>query len=174
MTQPGDPMQEPASAADAALVAALSGPPPAEPAGQLTLAEVAERAGIPLALAEAIEREGFLVPHGPDQAARYTPADVDAVRAGWALLEAGVPLAELLDLARRFDTAMRGVADHAVEVFLRFVRDPVHAAAEQEAAERLVAAYRQMLPATTTVVAHHFRQVLLASARSRLEASGER
>jgi menaquinone-specific isochorismate synthase len=48
---------------------------------------------------------------------------------GLTLLDAGLPLGELLDLGRRTDEAVRSVADHAVEAFLRFVRDPVRGTA---------------------------------------------
>jgi hypothetical protein len=68
------------------------------------------------------------------------------------------------------DLAMRPVAERAVEVFARFVRDSVEANAgsETDAAERLVDAFRSMLPATGDLVAHHFRELLIADARRRL------
>ena len=61
------------------------------------------------------------------------------VSQGLALLGAGLPLSELLVLAREHDQAMREVAERAVDVFIRFVRDPIRAQAEseEEAAERL-------------------------------------
>jgi DNA-binding transcriptional MerR regulator len=165
--------------ADAALVDALAGPlPDEEGAGELlTRAQLAERTGVSEALMEAIEREGLLIARagGADGEPRYSTADADTVSAGLALLEAGVPLGELLDLARRYDEAMRGIAEHAVELFIRFVRDPIHgsAASEREASERLVTAFRTMLPATSLMVARHFRRLLLASAQARIEGDGE-
>jgi DNA-binding transcriptional MerR regulator len=157
------------AAADEALVAAVeeggAGDSP------MTLDELAEATGVSPALLEAIEREGLLAAR--DQGGRrvYTQADAKAVAAGLELLAAGLPLAELLDLARRHDRAMRDVAEHAVELFVRFVRDPIRAqaASEEEAAERLVEAFRRMLPATTSLITHHFRRVLLAAAQERIE-----
>lgn len=161
-------------ASDRALVAALAGPDAASGA-LLTLDELAERTGVSKAVLEAVERQGLLVPQLVDGVPRYTASDVETVRAGLTLLQAGVPLGELLDIARRHDAAMRQIAEQAVEVFVRFVRDPIQgtAASEQDAAERLVTAFRQMLPAAGTVVAHHFRGLLLASARERIEADGD-
>ena len=156
--------------ADAALAAALSTPETADPdARLLTLDELAAAADLSLPLLEAITREGLLVPREEDPP-RFALEDAEAVRAGLALVEAGLPLAELLDLARRTDAAMRGVADHAVDLFVEFVRDPVHgtAASSDEAAERLVAAFQSMLPATERLVGHHFRQLLVAAARRRI------
>lgn len=166
------------AASDEALAAALATVPRDEqPEGEtLTRAQLAERTGVSDTVLEAIEREGLLVPSAEEaDGRRYTTGDAEAVEAGVALLEAGVPLGELLDLARRYDEAVRGVAEHAVEVFVRFVRDPVQGAAssEQEASARLVTAFRQMLPAAQSLVAHQFRRLVLSRAQARLQAEGD-
>ncbi len=157
---------------DRALLDALERPladdePTAEP---LTLEQLAERTGISSVLLEMLSREGLLRARRQDPEPRYDPADAEAVAAGFELLEAGLPLAELLDLARRTDEAMRPIAAQAVEVFARFVRDSVEATAEseEEAARRLVAAFRRMLPATSRLVGHHFRTLLVTEAHRRL------
>lgn len=160
-------------APDEALAAALTAPPDGAPDATdlVTLDELADAAELSLPLLEALTREGLLLPSATDPD-RYSLADAETVRAGLELVEAGLPLAELLDLARRYDAAMRDVADHAVDLFVRFVRDPVQgtAATEEEAADRLVSAFRTMLPATSRLVADHFRQLLIARARARIEA----
>jgi DNA-binding transcriptional MerR regulator len=128
--------------------------------------------GTTRSLLEALERAGLLVPHHVDDEGipRYSAADVAAVQAGLTLLDAGLPLGELLDLARRTDAAIGEIADHAVEAFLRFVRDPVRgtASSDEEATARLVTAYEEMLPATERLVAHHLRRRLLTRAASRV------
>jgi DNA-binding transcriptional MerR regulator len=156
-----------------ALAGALAGPLPGDDLAHpdtLSLADLAERTGMSLTVLEAAEREGLLVPRG-DGDRPYTLADVEAVRAGLALLEAGVPLSELLALARRQDEAMREVAEHAVDLFARFVRDPIRGSAvsDEEASQRMVDALHAMLPAAGAVVAHHFRRRLLSAARARIE-----
>ncbi len=154
-------------APDAALVAAAAD----DEAAPYDLAGLLDATGASAALLEAVERAGLLVPHHrtPEGAARYGEADADAVRAGLTLLEAGLPLGELLELARHTDEAIRSIADHAVEAFLRFVRDPVRgtATSDHEAAARLVTAYEEMLPATERLVAHHLRRRLLHRAAER-------
>lgn len=159
--------------ADAALAAALSSPLPDESGedGLLTLEELAAASGLSVAVLEAVEREGLLVPRTSEREPRYAAADVDVVRAGMQLLEAGLPLGELLDLARRTDDALRGVADHAVDVFLRFVRDPIRgtAASDDEAVDRLLDAFQRMLPAAGDLVGSHMRRLVVASARARLD-----
>jgi len=164
-------------AADEALVAAVSateaGGAPMGAADAFTIDELAERSGIPVALLHAVVKEGLLVPRRVGGAERYTSADVDAARAGLALLEAGLPLPEILELARRHHAAMRAVAERAVELFDEHIRRPARSAAsEDDAAQRLVDAFNALLPATTTLVAHHFRRTLLAVAQEHIERVG--
>lgn len=160
--------------ADEALVEALAEQGPDENERFLTLEELAEESGISLALLEAIEREGLMVARTLEGEPRFTAADAEALRAGLALLESGVPLSELLALAREHDAAMRRIAERAVDLFARFVRDPIRAsdASEEEAADRLVEAFRKMLPAVVGLVTHHFRRLVLAAALERVEAEG--
>lgn len=165
---PADRPADDLSPADAALAAAVSD----DEEAPFDADGLAAEAGAGRALLDAIARAGLLLPHhhDADGTARYSRADVEAVRAGLALVDAGLPLGELLDLGRRTDEAVATLADHAVEAFLRFVRDPVHGTAvdDAEAAERLVTAYRVMLPATERLVAHHTRRRLLAAAAARV------
>jgi DNA-binding transcriptional MerR regulator len=160
-------------AVDEALVEAVAGPVPGEdePAGAMTLEELAEKTGVSAAVLQVIEREGLL---GGEGSGGYSSADTRMVSAGLALLEAGLPLSELLDLARRHDAAMKSIAEQAVDVFVRFVRDPVRASgsSDEAAARRIVESFHRMLPATTSLVAHHFRRQLLAVARARMEREG--
>jgi DNA-binding transcriptional MerR regulator len=163
---PSDALDAP----DAALAAAVADDEDAP----YDLDDLAAEVGAGRALLEAVARAGLLLPHhlDPDGTPRYSRADAEAVRAGLTLLDAGLPLGELLDLARHTDEAVRSVAGHAVEAFLRFVRDPVRgtSGSDDEAAERLVTAYQEMLPATERLVAHHLRRRLLVEAAERIAA----
>jgi len=125
-------------------------------------------------LLEALERSGLLLAnqHDATGTALYSDADAAAVRAGLTLLDAGLPLTELLTIAQHTDEAIQLIAKHAVDAFIAFVRDPVHGTATSptEAIGRLVTAYEQMLPATETLVAHHLRRRLISEALERLTA----
>ena len=159
------------SAADAALADAVTARTDDRDA-PFDLAALADAVGASVTLLESVARAGLLLPHHVDAAgvARYSAADAEAVRAGLTLLDSGLPLAELLALAGPTDTAVRDIAERAVEAFLRFVRDPVLGTTpdEAEAGERLVAAYEHMLPATERLVAHHLRRRLVLAALERL------
>jgi hypothetical protein len=62
----------------------------------------------------------------------------------------------------------------SVELFDRYVRHPLRdqGLPSDEAAARLVAAFEEVLPATLTIVAHHFRRILLAVAQQHIEQVG--
>jgi DNA-binding transcriptional MerR regulator len=156
---------------DAALIEALTSTAGAPTEPGLTVDELADRSGLPPTVVEAVAREGLLHPMPGQEPPRFTEDDLAVLRAGTTLLEAGLPLGELLDLARRTDQTMRELADHAVDVFLRFVRDPVRGTADDadEAAAALVGAFRSMLPASGELVGAHFRRLLVAAARARVE-----
>jgi DNA-binding transcriptional MerR regulator len=140
----------------------------------VTAEELASRSGVPLALIESVAREGLLVPRLHDGELRYTADDVQIVSAGLRLVQAGLPLPGLFELARRHHGAVRDVAAHAVELFDEAVRQPLRAAdlPEAEKAERLVEAFRLLLPAVSELVEHHFRRVLLQVAQEHLESVG--
>jgi len=137
----------------------------------LTLDELAARTELPPTLLEVVVREGFLKPARHEPEILFDPADVEPIRSGMELVESGLPLGELLDLARQMDAAMRPIAEQSIEIFSRFVRDSVEVTSESdaEAAERLVRAFSTMLPAAGTMVEHHFRALLLEGAKRRLQ-----
>jgi DNA-binding transcriptional MerR regulator len=161
--------------ADEELVAAVA-TATGTPAEQwLTLEDLAADSGIPIALLQAVEREGLLVPRQVGTEWRYTAADADAAAAGLTLLEHGLPLPELLELARAHAIGVRATADRAVELFDRYVRRPLQAEGAsdgEEVAARLVLAFEDVLAATVTIVTHHFRRTLLAVAQEHIERVG--
>lgn len=158
--------------ADAALAEALASPPD-DTVAVLDGPALAEAAGVSQALLDAVIASGILPPHHVDGVgvARYSQADAAAVRAGQALLDAGLPLAELLTLAESAGSAIGDIAEAAVDAFIAYVRDPLLADDEDAATARLVDAYETMLPATERIVSHHLRRRLVTSALARLAAA---
>jgi DNA-binding transcriptional MerR regulator len=136
----------------------------------LGLDEFAQRSGVPASLIQAVEREGIRFGIELDGEERYTTADIEMVRGALRLLEFGLPLGELLALARDTNEAMTALAARAVELFDEHVRKPIRdtAVSEEAAAEPLVEAFDTLLPAVTNLVASHFRRVLLGVAEEHL------
>jgi DNA-binding transcriptional MerR regulator len=161
----------PADADLAVAVASARGQEPDEPGETLSLDEFAQASGVPASLIQAVEREGIRLGHRIDGDDRYTANDIELVRTALRLLEFGLPLADLLSLARDADTAMRGLAERAVELFDEYVRKPIRDTASDDAgaSEQMVEAFRELLPAVTTLVSNHFRRVLLETAEEHIE-----
>jgi DNA-binding transcriptional MerR regulator len=137
----------------------------------LDLDAFAARSGVPASLIQAVEREGIRIGTTVEGETRYTPADIEVVRTALRLLEFGLPLGDLLALARDADTAMRGLAERAVALFDEHVRKPIRDTAGDDAAAaaQMVEAFRELLPAVTELVAYHFRRVLLEAAEAQIE-----
>ena len=160
--------------ADEELVTAVASAEGTLPEQWLTLEELSAHSRIPIPLLQAVEREGLLVPRQVGGELHYTAADAAAAAAGLTLLEQGLPLPELLELARAHSVGVRATAEQAVELFDRYVRRPlqVEGAFEEDAAARLVLAFEDVLAATVAVVTHHFRRTLLAVAQEHIERVG--
>lgn len=150
-----------------------------------TLEELAVRTGVPLALLKAVEAEGLLIPRRVGADDRYTDDDVAAGRAGLLLLEWGIPLSALLDLARRHHRATEAVAHEAVELFSTYIRGALRDSPVPEGpapdspgdrdgsnAATLVQAYSELLPAIDDLVGHHFTRTLLKTALDHIEQTG--
>jgi DNA-binding transcriptional MerR regulator len=143
--------------------------------GWLDLDGLAAKVGVPNAILESLVREGLLVPRVRDGEPRFGADDVTVLTAGLRLLEAGLPLPEVFDLARRFHTLSREVATQAVDLFDEYVRKPLRTEALDEAvkAERMVETFRTLMPAVGDLVSFHFRRILLQVAQEHLEAVGD-
>ena len=143
----------------------------AEAGDALTLEEFSAVSGVPASLIEAVERQGIRLGRRVDGEERYTSADIDLVRTALLLLEFGLPLPDLLALARDADAAMKGLAERAVDLFDEHVRKPIRDTAgdDDQASAQMVDAFRELLPAVTTLVSHHFRRVLLETAEEHIE-----
>ncbi len=157
----------PADAGLAAAVSAAKGD--VERSELLDLDSFAIRSGVPASLIQAVEREGIRLGRSVDGADRYTEADIELVRTALRLLEFGLPLPGLLELAKDADTSMRRIAERAVQLFDDHVRKPIRDTAGEDAADRMVEAFDELLPAVTTLVASHFRRLVLETAENRLE-----
>jgi len=155
---------------DESLVAAISAP---EAVATLTLDELSARSGVASPLLKALEQAGLLVPVAPadGEQPRYPAEDLEAIAAGLKLVEAGVPLADLLELGRQHAADVERTARRAVELFDRHVRERIQAEgrspADAEAA--LLRLFNELLEASGTLVRHHFQRTLLRAAREHVE-----
>lgn len=141
---------------------------------RLTLLEVADRARVPASLLRSLEASGLLRPLRVGGDCYYTGADVRAVRTVLTLVGGGVPLEDFMRVARTQIDAAATVAEGAVELFLRYVRQPLLEAdlpPEQEA-ERLVSALKLMLQAANGLIAYNVERMMLNLVEEQIERRG--
>jgi len=133
--------------------------------------ELAAAAGVPEPVLEAMRRAALLEPVPIDGRPRYSETDLRSVRSARVLLEAGLPLEQLLPLAREHAAHVRELAERAVELFDRSVRRADRG--DALAPEEVVARVQQLLPAASALVALHFQRALIERVRARLERRAE-
>jgi len=153
---------------DEALVQAVTAPPAPE---TLALSELAARSGVAVPLLRALEQAGLLLPVADGEEPRYPAEDLDVLAAGLKLMEAGVPLGELMELGAEHAAAVERTARRAVNLFDRHVRERIQAQGlpAAEAERQLLGTFRDLLEASGTLVRHHFERSLLRAARERIE-----
>lgn len=140
----------------------------------LSLHELAERARVPPALLRSLEASGLVRPLKVGDERRYTGDDVRAVRMVLSLVGGGVPMEDFMRLARTQLDAAATVAEGAVELFLRHVREPLLDAglAPEEEAQRLAGAFRAMVQAVNGLIAYNVRRMMVNLVEEELERLG--
>lgn len=158
---------------DEALVAAVTGPDPASEQ-RMSLDELSLRSGVAAPLLRELERAGLLVPVATDGEPAYQASDLAAIQAGLTLLEAGIPLSDLMELGQRHTRAMEMTARQAVTLFDRHVRERLQASGDDGEAvgEALLAQFNRLLEAASELVKHHFQRTLMVAAREHIEHHG--
>jgi hypothetical protein len=93
-----------------------------------------------------------------------------------SLLGGGLPMEELMKVARVQLDAAGVVADGAVELFMTYIRGPLRRSglSQREEAERLVASLRLMLHSATALMTYNFQRMVLNAAQEALEREGSR
>lgn len=140
----------------------------------LTLREVAEQTKVPPALLRSLEASRVLRPRRFGTELRYTIFDVRAVKMLLSLLGSGLPMEEFMRVARVQLEAVDEVAEGAVDLFVRYVRDPLRSEglADSEEAEKMVAGFRLMLEAATLLLSYNFQRTVLSALQAEIEATG--
>lgn len=136
----------------------------------LSLDDLASEAGVPKVLIRAAIHAGLVEPLQVRGEERFSEADLEMARVGLSLLDAGFPLASLLEHAVRHARHVQGTADAAIELFDDHVRKAGPAAGDLDA---ITDSFRRLLPLVTRLVAVHFQRTLVTRALHRLEGTEE-
>jgi DNA-binding transcriptional MerR regulator len=142
----------------------------------LSLPELADRSGVPPAVLRSLEASGVIRPRRFGDKLSYTTADVRAVRMLLSLLGGGLPMEEFMRVAHVQLEAAEGVAKGAVDLFMTYVREPLRSSglSQKEEAERVIAALRLMIHATTALMTYSFQRTVLNAAQEAIERDGSK
>ena len=136
--------------------------PPVSDDERLAPQELAERTRVPLAVLRSLEASGVIRARQGSGGPYYTGADVRAVRMLLSLLGVGLPMEEFMQLARLQIATMQEVAGGAVQLYTKYVVEPLRAAGldPREEVERADAAFGLLVQAATSLVAYGFERML--------------
>jgi DNA-binding transcriptional MerR regulator len=127
----------------------------------------AAESGMPEVMILAAERAGLFEPVVVDGESRFVEADLGMARAGLMLLEAGIPLQQLLELSTRHAQNVQSACDAAIDLFDDSIRKR---GADDESVSRI---FRDLLPQVTRLVALHFQRTLVTRALDRFRDQKE-
>jgi DNA-binding transcriptional MerR regulator len=148
---------------------ALANARTATPERRISIAEAAARAGLSVTAVQAAIDAGLIDARAGSDGGTIHESDVVALEAGAELLEAGIPIGSLIELAVTFDSAAREVADRAADLFDTHVRSTAAALSgdEEQSSELLASRFERLLDVTERLVATHIRRALLDAAESK-------
>jgi DNA-binding transcriptional MerR regulator len=136
-----------------------------EAAPVYTRAELESSAAVPGFLISALEEVGLLA--AAEAGGGYGQTDRDTLESARVLLDAGLPVTDLLGLARDHVAHVERIAERAVALFEAHLR--AQRAAQGEPPAQVAENFRRLLPAVSRLVAVHFERTLVAKARARLQ-----
>ena len=124
--------------------------------------ELADRTRVPLAVLRSLEASGVIRARQGERRCLLHGADVRAVRMLLSLLGVGLPMEEFMRLARLQIATMQEVAGGAVQLYSKYVGEPLRAAGldPHEEEERAEAAFSLLVQAATSLVAYSFERML--------------
>jgi DNA-binding transcriptional MerR regulator len=153
---------------DRALVAAVK-----EKAGEAryTSTQFARLLGIPKGLLDLVDnselREAVAGETGDNL---YSDVDLEAARGVMRLLEHGLPITRLLEVAIKHHRATGQTVDEAIDLFNAYVRGRQR---DGDSVEAVADAFREMLPIVVSLVAQHFHRLLVGRALARIKQTGD-
>ena len=136
--------------------------------GTVSRHELAEETGVPLALVSAAIQAGLISPIEIQGEERFPRSDLEMIASALEILEMGMPLDRLLELAALHAASVDQLAEKAIDLFDDYVRKPREG--DEEGVRRV---FERLLPRATQIVALHFQRTVVTRALARLRGRGD-
>ncbi len=141
----------------------------------LSLTELAEASGLDREACELAVLAGLIVPiSSPVKSAvdgsqqRFSSSSVEMLKVGLQLLEAGIPLEDLMAIASFHASSIEKVAESAVNLFAEYLLPDDRESQAPQPAD-LGELVNRLVPLVTNLVAQHFQRTLISKATQRIQ-----
>lgn len=129
---------------------------PPSPVRLLTLSELADETELPEAILLSLVADRILEPTVIGSAEYFSEFDLFSAKAALDLLRAGLPLAGLMEIAKRYKSSINGVLELAVGIFDGYIRKNQNLSDQQ-----VLDMFDELFEASSALVVNHFRSELL-------------
>jgi DNA-binding transcriptional MerR regulator len=132
----------------------------------LSRAELASRTGLDLSTIDLVIEAGLIRPDELAEGERFDPSAVTMLQAARDLIEAGIPLQDLYELALTHTAHIETIVDEAVNLF----RSRIVSENDRTESAHMT---RALVPVVTRLVAEHFSRTLIERALDALDGPTE-
>ncbi len=140
---------------------------PCRPVRLLSLSELSEETELPEAILLSLVADQIIEPTTIAKTDYFSEFDLLSARAALEMLRAGLPLAGLMEIAKRYKSSVDEVLDLAVGVFDEHIRK------NPNRTEQLVLdTFDELFEASSALVVNHFRSELLRRSLNAVVATG--
>jgi DNA-binding transcriptional MerR regulator len=139
--------------------------------GNYSLLELSQITAVPTEILDALVQDGVLKPKDVD-GKTFSEIDVALAKNSLSLLSFGLPLTEVLRLAKSYHSAVEELAEAAAELFAKEIREPILSKNGADAAGRVVETYEAVFSNAVELVTLHFEKELALASFRLLERIG--
>ncbi len=139
--------------------------------GNYSLEYLSRLTGVPSAILVSLVRDGVLSSKSETEEL-FSDIDIAIARTALELLKQGLPLMEVLSVAKKYHENVKTLTGEAAQMFAKNIREPLLAKLGEAAAPEILNVYEKMFTAATELVSLHFEKELALAAFSLLRTIG--
>ncbi len=139
--------------------------------GNYSLECLSQLTGVPSAILSALVRDGVLTSKSKNKEL-FSDIDIVITRTALELLNQGLPLIEVLSIAKTYHENVKALTKEATQMLARNIREPLITNLGEAAAPKTANIYEKMFKAAIELVSLHFEKELALAAFSLLQTIG--